>query len=153
MKPAEFARFVETVGIGRTKADRLMTLARLRVVEVDEMRPSAWGVVFGGYEPIPMLPGEADAVISEAVADAEPPEYRHRADLLSADGLLLMLVAMHRPEAASVEVLAIVEEWLAGADGSAALEILRDWRSNERGQTAPPDATRETQIAPQEALQ
>lgn len=132
LRPEVFARLVETLGIGRAKAERLMGTARLQSGQIDEARPSAWSTVFGRLEPMPLLPGEADAIVAEAVAASEPPVYRRRRDLLSADGLVLMLIAMHSPTALSFQVRQRLSDWLCDqAPTGEALAILRGWRSND----------------------
>jgi hypothetical protein len=127
LSPVEFARFIGTLGIGRAKAERFMALARLQV-QPSELRPSAWWLLFRATEPIPMLPGEADPIIDYAVAKAEPPEYRRRTDLLSADGLVLLLVALHGPDALDLKVAQRLSTWLESGDHVDAAEVLASWR-------------------------
>lgn len=154
LDPRSFAAFVETLGIGRVKVDRIMGAARLLSTPVAEHRPSAWAVLFGRLEPIPMLPGEIEATVDAAVAQAEPPEYARRADLLSADGLVYMMLAMHQPEALSPEARVAFVHWLGGGSpGADALAILRGWSATESGRDVPKGATREATSAPQEAPQ
>lgn len=131
MSPDEFAHFVETLGIGRTKVDRFMQSARMRSHPVDELRPSAWALLFNRLEPIPLLPGERDAVIADAVVMPEPSKYRRRVDLLSANGLVYMLAAMHHPEALSGHAVMELFKWISGdSDPEEPLSIVRSWRSN-----------------------
>jgi hypothetical protein len=129
-RPEEFARLVDTLGIGRAKVDRLMAAARAHSIPVDELRPSAWWILFRRPEPIPMLPGEADPLIADAIAYAEPPEYRRRVDLLGADGLAYLLCSLHEPEALSPAAIAVLASWLdSGGGREEAVATLRSWRT------------------------
>jgi hypothetical protein len=129
MKPAEFARLVDTLGIGRAKVDRLMAAARAAAHPVDELRPSAWWIIFRRPEPIPLLPGEADPFIA-AAPPPEPEAFRRRVDLLSADGLAYLLCSLHEPEALSGAAIAVLAAWLEDGGGrEEAQETLRSWRT------------------------
>lgn len=134
-KPGDFARLVDTLGIGRGKVDRLMAAARAQTAPIDEVRPSAWWILFRRPEPVPMLPGEADPLVDDAVVHAEPPEYRRRVDLLSADGLAYLLCSLHEPEALSSPAIAVLASWLDNGGGrEEAIETLRSWRTRfDRG--------------------
>lgn len=145
--PTDFARLVDTLGIGRAKVDRLMAAARSHAHPVSELRPSAWWILFRRMEPVPMLPGEVDPIIDEAVAHAEPPAYRHRVDLLSADGLAYLLCSLHEPEALSPSAIAVLASWLEDGGGrEEAVTTLRSWRTrfdrpSDSRQSEPGDAT------------
>lgn len=142
-EPTAFARLVDTLGIGRAKVDRLMAAARAQTTPVDEVRPSAWWILFRRPEPIPMLPGEADPLIDDAVVHAEPPQYRHRVDLLSADGLAYLLCSLHEPEALSPAAIAVLASWLdEGGGREEAVTTLRSWRTRfDRGRSHVEDGT------------
>lgn len=156
MRPVEFARLVDTLGIGRAKVDRLMAAARLADAEVDETRPSAWWILFRRIEPAPLLPGEARPLVDAALAVAEPAQYRRRADLLSADGLALQLIALHEPNAISPQVLRRLASWLEAGEGrDEALNELRSWRTlfDSAGHGTPASATGGAQQTAEEATQ
>ena len=134
LRPAGFAHLVTTLGIGRAKVDRLMACARLREATPPEARPSAWTVIFGRLEPLPMLPDEVATIEAVEVAP-EPPEYRRRADLLSADGLVALLVTMHGRDALAIEAEAALRRWVDGRGSSTAdRRWLRQWKRGDRGQ-------------------
>lgn len=144
LPPTDFARLVDALGIGRQKVDRLMAAARAAQFPIDEIRPSAWWILFRRPDPIPMLPGESDPIIDDIVAVAERPEYRHRVDLLSADGLAYLLAALHEPEALTPPAIAVLASWLEDGGGrEKAVETLRSWRTrfDIRGQDASQGAT------------
>lgn len=157
MLPTEYARLVETLGIGRQRVDKIVATARAHAIGVTELRPSAWFLLFKRPEPIPLLPGEATPIVDHAMTMAEPPEYRRRVDLLSADGLALMLVAMHQPEALSSGAVAALAAWLEGSgDQEKALEEVRSWRTlfpDKDGQEQLQDDMGEWIDAPKEADQ
>ena len=140
LSPADFARLVETLGIGRSKVDRFMAAARAAGRNVTELRPSAWPLLFGRYEPVPFVAGETDPVIEDVAAAAEPSAYRRRADLLSADGLASLLCALHSAAALSDHARWRLGDWLRGKDvAAAAADAARSMSvaSRERGHDDP----------------
>lgn len=131
-----------------------MAVARLQQAQVDEVRPSAWHVLFRAADPIPLLPGEADPIITFATATAEPTPLRRRVDLLGPDGLVHLLVAFHDPEAMSAATIELLGDWLAGRPSrSEAVQRLRSWRTTfgEGGNPESEPATCGRMSKPEEA--